>query len=375
MNLVSKLKQCYSAINVAEMQNIVTNYNWVETLKDKTLVAFGLGKFMEDTHERLFNMLDITYLTDNNSKLWGGVRYNKPIISPSELNNINNVFVIIVMGNPLPVKKQLKDMGVDCVCISELHFSYYEKGRDLSWLKAAMPKIETALGVLQDDKSREIFTHIFCNKLSSEHSKTPYASFSESGEYFANGLWQLNEHESFLDGGAYIGDTVDEFIKATNGRFDNIYSFEYEVSNYRKLHERVQSLYPDHIDKIHVFNKGIWDKNEAGYCAYFGESDGTQIVERADNAQQVDLVAIDDFLVNKHISVIKFDIEGAEMNGIVGARKIIAEQKPKLAICLYHRPEDLWEIPCLIHEINPKYRMIIKHHSTTNYTDTVLYAM
>ena len=72
MNLVSKLKQCYSAINVAEMQNIVTNYNWVETLKDKTLVAFGLGKFMEDTHERLFRMLDVAYITDNNNNLWGG---------------------------------------------------------------------------------------------------------------------------------------------------------------------------------------------------------------------------------------------------------------------------------------------------------------
>lgn len=50
----------------------VTNYNWKESLRTKTVVAFGLGKFMEDTHERLFSMLDIQYLCDNNKSLWGG---------------------------------------------------------------------------------------------------------------------------------------------------------------------------------------------------------------------------------------------------------------------------------------------------------------
>ena len=113
----------------------------------------------------------------------GGVRYNKPIISPQKLKEIENVFVVIVMGNPLPVTSQLKEMDVDCIGISELHFSYYEKGIDLSWLKKAMPKIETALTVLQDDKSREIITNVFCNKLVSQHNKIPYASFSEDGEY------------------------------------------------------------------------------------------------------------------------------------------------------------------------------------------------
>ena len=77
----------------------------------------------------------------------------------------------------------------------------------------------------------------------------------------------------------------------------------------------------------------------------------------------------------KQISILKLDIEGAEINGLNGAKNIIREQKPKLAICLYHRPEDLWEIPCLIHEINPDYKMIVKHHNRMIYIDTVLYAV
>lgn len=127
-----------------------------------------------------------------------------------------------------------------------------------------------------------------------------------------------------------------------------------------------------------MYNIGIWDKTEKGYCAYFGESDGTQIISDAatnQNAQQCQLDALDHVLEGKRISVLKLDIEGAEINGLNGAKNIITRQKPKLAICLYHRPEDLWEIPGRIHEMNPAYKMIIKHHSMANFTDTVLYAV
>lgn len=186
----------------------------------------------------------------------------------------------------------------------------------------------------------------------------------------------MTGNECFVDGGAYIGDTIDDFIAKTDNFFEHIYSFEYERNNYKKLQQRMDDLYPQHGDKIHLFNMGIYDKSEKGFCAYFGESDGTQLVEESiANAQETTLVSLDDVLQGKRVTVLKYDIEGAEMKGIKGARNILQEQKPKLAICLYHRPEDLWEIPCLINEINSNYKMIVKHHSMINFTDTVLYAI
>lgn len=92
------------------------------------------------------------------------------------------------------------------------------------------------------------------------------------------------------------------------------------------------------------------------------------------NAEQCLLDKLDDVLSDKKVTVLKMDIEGAEVQGLNGAKNIIISQKPKLAICLYHTPEHLWEIPLLIHEMRPDYKMIIRHHSVQNYTDTVLYA-
>ena len=128
---------------------------------------------------------------------------------------------------------------------------------------------------------------------------------------------------------------------------------------------------------MELYNLGIWDRDETGHCAYFGASDGTQIVTDAGvlpNTQECRLVSLDGLLRGKEVTVLKMDIEGAEIKGLQGAKEIIGKQKPKLAICLYHRPEDLWEVPCMIHAINPEYQMIIKHHCGYNYTDTVLYA-
>lgn len=307
----------------------------------------------------------------------GGYKYNRKILSPDELNKIKNVFVIIVMGNPLPIMTQMKNNNIEYMHISELHFSYYEKSIDIRWLAENCSKIENALQVLDDDKSREIFTKVFLNKIYCSYSNHPYQTFHEGGEYFSNGLWELGKDEAFVDGGAYIGDTIDDFLKKTDHNFDAIYSFEYEKSNYVNLKNRMEAKYSKDIARMNLYNLGIWNKNETGYCAYFGASDGTQIVNdqnTIENAQECRLASLDTVLRGKRVTVLKFDIEGAEMRGLQGAQEIIRNQKPKLAICLYHRPEDLWEIPCKIHEINPDYRMIVKHHSGCNYTDTVLYA-
>lgn len=60
------------AISYAEKDGNVTAYNWNETLKEKVVVAFGLGKFFRDTCDRLFQMVNVKYVCDNDSTKWGG---------------------------------------------------------------------------------------------------------------------------------------------------------------------------------------------------------------------------------------------------------------------------------------------------------------
>lgn len=74
------------------------------------------------------------------------------------------------------------------------------------------------------------------------------------------------------------------------------------------------------------------------------------------------------------ISFIKLDIEGAELRSLQGAGRIILRNRPRLAVCLYHKKEDYWKISCYLKSLVPEYRLYIRHYS--NYSaETVLYAV
>ena len=68
------------------------------------------------------------------------------------------------------------------------------------------------------------------------------------------------------------------------------------------------------------------------------------------------------------------DIEGAEYNALIGAEQTIKTWKPRLAICVYHKPEDILEIPALLLRMNPHYNFALRHYYISSSNETVLYA-
>ena len=101
--------------------------------------------------------------------------------------------------------------------------------------------------------------------------------------------------------------------------------------------------------------------------------DGSSICEDGDIVIEVNAI---DEMVDRPVTFIKMDIEGSEYDAIVGASRIIKENIPTLAICVYHKREDLIEIPKLIMSITGEdaYNFYIRHHQT-NLTELVLYAI
>jgi hypothetical protein len=78
--------------------------------------------------------------------------------------------------------------------------------------------------------------------------------------------------------------------------------------------------------------------------------------------------------LNKKIHFIKFDVEGGEIEAIIGAKNLILENRPVLAISLYHRPVDLWEIPELLQKLCINYSFYIRQHFFNSF-DSVIYAI
>lgn len=79
-----------------------------------------------------------------------------------------------------------------------------------------------------------------------------------------------------------------------------------------------------------------------------------------------------DSLIEEKVSFVKMDIEGAEAIALKGAKNHILNDHPKLAICCYHKPEDLWKIPEQVMAIRNDYRLYLRHY-TDGLHESVMY--
>lgn len=126
--------------------------------------------------------------------------------------------------------------------------------------------------------------------------------------------------------------------------------------------------------KVISVNKGISNVN--GIVAFLENEElrGSSAIDKSGNTE-IEVVRLDDFIPSdEKITFIKMDIEGAEIDALNGCKNILQKYKPKLAICIYHKPDDLWEIPLLIKRLVPDYKIYVRHYS--NYLwETVCYAV
>ena len=193
---------------------------------------------------------------------------------------------------------------------------------------------------------------------------------TEKGIYFdLQELLPLREWEVFVDAGCYDGLNTKNFYEWCKGK-----GFSYCMEPDEQNIERICRNLGNNCN-YEVISKALWSKTTTlSICAKGNFSSSVVSDNTADTNARVQALALDDFLYDKDISYIKMDIEGAELEALRGARRIIQEKKPRLAISIYHKLEDIWTIPCEILDYCSDYRFYLRHYSFSDY-DTVLYAI
>ena len=83
---------------------------------------------------------------------------------------------------------------------------------------------------------------------------------------------------------------------------------------------------------------------------------------------------LDGLLAGRPVTFLKLDVEGAEREALLGARSMISSNRPIVAVCVYHGPVDLWEIPQIIHDFLPEHRLFLRQHQFDGY-ELVIYAI
>ena len=196
-----------------------------------------------------------------------------------------------------------------------------------------------------------------------------YSGFGDgNSQYFElRSLFQADwKNEYFADVGALDGETTEYFLQ----HFENghAYVFEPNPKQFEITKERLRT-YP----QAELFPYGAYDKNTTLRFDSAEGDEGSAKISAAGGVE-IEVRRLDDLLGGRKVTFIKMDIEGSELAALRGAERIIREQRPKLAICVYHKPEDIWEIPSLILHYHSDYKLYLRHYSITH-TETVLYAV
>lgn len=225
-------------------------------------------------------------------------------------------------------------------------------------------KLEIISNMLEDDRSKDVLAGILQYRKSFDRKYLK--GIIDKDQYFDKEIVKFSSQEIMVDCGAYIGDTIETFAKRAV-KYRHIYAFEPDGKIIDDLKKNIDIP----TDKYTYFPVGAWSKKAT--LRFSAQGSGVGNIND-DGGEKIEVDSIDNLLSATAVTFVKMDIEGAEMDALKGAEKVICMYKPKLAICIYHRYEDLYEIPMYIKSLVPEYRLFIRHYSDSP-SETVLYAV
>ena len=240
----------------------------------------------------------------------------------------------------------------------------------ITWdfLQQNIEKLNLFFNKLGDSISKKTLIAYLNQKLSMD-SKYLRAVKSTSPQYFERGLINLSDNEIFIDCGAYKGDTALSFINFLKENkifsYKKIISFEPNVTSFSRLTAR-------HLKNHECINAGTSNKKGIACFKTVQFPSMSHIANDGDTTINID--TIDNVLNGEIATFIKMDVEGFELPSLQGAENTIKNFHPILSIAIYHKREDLFEIPEYIHSVFSGYKFFIRAYEDTA-NELILYAV
>lgn len=305
----------------------------------------------------------------NQNKLFCG----KKFYSLQEIKNMKNIHILVSTY----IKKYIKEI-IEYIHSMEIEVPIYVftspevKSYNIQKLYENREKLEQIYSTLEDEKSKEVFKRLLEYRVYGNFEQID--QITEGGKQYFPDFLPLTGNETFVDCGGYYGDTTLDFIEAVHGRYNKILAFEPDSELYEVFKTIIDIKM---IDNIELYKAGVYDRSAS--MSFIDSHNSASKIIKADDVDGtvIKTVSLDDMYYGKEpiITYAKMDIEGAEKMALIGMKKIIQKDKPKLAICCYHLEEDLWEIPMQILSMNKQYKLYMRHYGKNSVYDTICFAL
>lgn len=332
----------------------------------RNVYVYGAGEFAKDIEQYLLKndifvrnfVVDDEFHRDN-------MKESDKICSMSsylqESSESGTVFLIWGIVSPTKLKCELRNNRLEEAWIT---YEIYNMWEDTRYAHKHREEFEHTRNILKDELSRRTldgYLAIFDGVISDDLENIV-------DNIYYNELTMIYREGCFIDCGAYVGDTAIKFNKIIN-KNSKIICFEPDPGNYTKLIENTKDL-----GVVTAINAGTWSNNTRLRLDNKGNS-ASCITE--DGAFDIEVVSIDQYVKEDRVAFVKMDVEGSELNSLIGMKQVIERDMPILAISAYHKQEDLITIPQFISQFESEqeqYDLYLRHHGCAM-PELVLYAI
>lgn len=351
----------------------------------RSIVLFGAGNLGRKALACLRqDGIEPLAFADNNPSLWGSKVSGINVYSPEEAAEKfgqNSAFVVTIWNSQSGHRfSQTKQKLITLSCKKIMSFV------SLTWKypSAFLPNyfmdlphkifenrgnILKTFNLWADQISRITFLTQLKWRLLADFDKLP--GRTSQLQYFPEDIFASSKKDVFIDCGAYVGDTVINFLRKTDFSFAHIFAIEPDPFNFQQLQVTIQKL-PDRLkENVSLLQKAVGKQESNLRFSTTGTASSKALW---DGNSWVNCVTLDNILNNTEPTFIKMDIEGAEVDALLGAQQIISKSKPLLAICVYHEQDHLWRIPILIKSIFDQYQLFLRPHCDDGW-ELVCYAV
>lgn len=347
------VKDIYEHLEDEESRDIFANRLMLSMTDDWKFAKNIVGKYLRGyTSDRIFTGIEDNLRELNLDPQWEYIIYGAGMFGRQVYNVLQNQGMCIKAFCDVDRQKQ-SEKYCGLIVLSPEDLINLPGTKILLAVWNNSKNIRNNLQRLQIDEKRIIDCFLIEN-------------YVDKNQYFDSGIIKFGEKEVFLDCGCYDFETSETFLNRCPD-YKKIICFEPDLNNRNNI---IKKIHNKQIRDIVIQPYGVWNKNEILFMT--GNGSSAMVTETGD--EQVEMVALDK-IISDRVTFIKMDIEGAELKALMGAKNIIQKFHPKLAICAYHKKEDIVEIPKYILSLVPEYKLYLRHYSNYFATETVLYAI
>ena len=332
---------------------------WDELSREsRPIVVYGMGNGADKLFERFEKYsISVTDVFASDGFVRGHTYRGYRVKSFSEIKESYSDFVIVLSfaSRREEVLGMLEDIDASyTMYVPDMPVAYALEYFDRDFYNTHYEEILKAYFALSDEDSRRCFASVIRFKLTGK-MKYLTSEYSEKCELYE--LINRKKISLAIDAGAYRGDTAEE-MKAYIPSLKRIYAVEPDLRNFRKL--KTYSEAESGVEIIPI-NAAAWCEDSFGDFNSSGNRNSTISATASfeHKEESVRLVTLDS-LSDAQIDYIKYDVEGAEYEALVGSRGIIREHSPALLVSLYHRSRDIFFLVNYLHESYPEYSLYLR---------------